>query len=327
MFRGAYVSGKQPFMPLFFGDFLASTAEWSGEERALYLLLLSYQWSMGSLPTDSKRLAKLVDYERRVFDEHWPMVSKKFVERDDRLFNLRLEQHRLKTQELSAKNSAAGKKGAESKWRKDGERHVSANGEPIANAMQAPLAERHRKIDGVTHSNPSHPILKSKNSPENSPQDTCVTSRPDAHAGHTHAREGAEPETAPAQPTLARAHVFGDDAELMDAFAVVRSTYPKFTGRQDWPNAEHHWRMRIEQGAGIAELQAGVDRYAAYVAAGGVSSSAFVMTPGKFFGAADRPWSQPWDVPASTKPAPRIRTATDIAEEYEARAAAAGAAT
>lgn len=139
----------QPFLPLFFGDFLASTAEWSGEERALYLLCLAYQWSMGSLPTDPKRLAKLVDYERRLFDASWDTVSKKFVERDGRLYNLRLEQHRKKSLEVSNKRAIAGANGAAKRWQKDGNNHESGNGNGIA-------------IATTLSSHPSHPILNPK---------------------------------------------------------------------------------------------------------------------------------------------------------------------
>jgi uncharacterized protein YdaU (DUF1376 family) len=135
----------QPFLPLFFGDFLASTAEWSGEERALYLLALSYQWSMGSLPVDPKRLAKLVDYERRSFDASWDTVSKKFVERDGRLYNLRLEQHRQKSLEVSNKRAIAGANGAAKRWQKESNSHEGANGNGIA-------------IATTLSSHPSHPI-------------------------------------------------------------------------------------------------------------------------------------------------------------------------
>jgi uncharacterized protein YdaU (DUF1376 family) len=132
-------------MPLFFGDFLASTAEWSGEERALYLLALSYQWSMGSLPADHKRLAKLVDYERRAFDGLWDVVGKKFVERDGRLVNLRLEDHRKKSVEVSKKRALAGANGAAKRWQQNSNSHEVANGNEIANATSL-------------SSHPSHPI-------------------------------------------------------------------------------------------------------------------------------------------------------------------------
>lgn len=139
----------QPFLPLFFGDFLASTAEWSGEERALYLLALSYQWSMGSLPQDPKRLAKLVDYERRAFDGSWETVSKKFVERDGRLYNLRLEQHRERSIEVSKKRAVAGANGAAKRWQTNGNSNESANGKDIAIAKSL-------------SSHPSHPIQESR---------------------------------------------------------------------------------------------------------------------------------------------------------------------
>lgn len=147
---------KQPFMPLFFGDFLAATAEWSGEERALYLLLLSYQWSMGSLPTDTKRLAKLVDYERRAFEEHWPQVSKKFVERDDRLYNLRLETHRERSIEIGNKRSNAGKTGAAKRWQTDSNSHADANGKDDGKGIA--LAK-----NLLCH--PSHPIPSQSKNP------------------------------------------------------------------------------------------------------------------------------------------------------------------
>lgn len=257
---------KQPFMPLFFGDFLAATAEWSGEERALYLLLLSYQWSMGSLPTDTKRLAKLVDYERRVFEEHWPQVSKKFVERDERLYNLRLEMHRDRSIEIGNKRSNAGKTGAAKRWQTDSNSHAFANDKDDGKGIA--LAK-----DLLCH--PSHPIpSQTKNSPENSPP--ARTSPPEL--AHT------------------RTHAF-DDAGLMDAFAVVRSLYPVKGGRSNWIVAERNWRQRLDDGATPEQLVAGVERYAAYVAAGGVSGPAYVLGPEKFFGDIDRPWAQPWTPP------------------------------
>lgn len=296
---------KQPFMPLFFGDFLASTAEWSGEERALYLLMLSFQWSMGSLPTDIKRLAKLVDYERRVFEEHWPQVSKKFVERDGRLFNLRLEQHRDRSIEIGNKRSNAGKTGAAKRWQTDSNSQAIANDKDDGKGIA--LAK-----DLLCH--PSHPTPdQSKNSPDNS---APVRVLPPDHAHtHTHAFDERGPAGKQRQDF--------DDPELADAFTDIRENYPHKSGRLDWLGAEHHWRQRVEEGVGLADLLAGVRRYRDYVAAGGVSGSQYVLGPEKFFQSRDRLWAQPWNPPAATKPAARIRTATDIAEEYEARAAGA----
>ena len=81
------------------------------------------------------------------------------------------------------------------------------------------------------------------------------------------------------------------------SFEKVRASYPKFTGRQDWILAEHHCRLLVEQGETWETLEHGAGRYAAFVKAGGVSDQRFVMTPGKFFSAADKPWLQPWTPP------------------------------
>jgi len=108
------------------------------------------------------------------------------------------------------------------------------------------------------------------------------------------------------------------DSDYADAFAALKLAYPKFAGRQDWPNAEHHWRMRIEQGVSIADLDDAVKRYARFVEAGGVSGPQYVLTPGKFFAGADKPWAQPWDPPA-TKSETRLAGNISAAEEFMRR--------
>lgn len=101
----------QPFLPLFFGDLLASTATWEGEERALYVLLLAYQWTAGPLPLEKKRIAKMAQYEMKKFSDLWDVVGRKFIEQDGGLINLRLEEHRQKAKEISDKRARAGAKG------------------------------------------------------------------------------------------------------------------------------------------------------------------------------------------------------------------------
>jgi uncharacterized protein YdaU (DUF1376 family) len=150
---------KQPFLPLFFGDFSASTAEWRGEEASLYLTLLGHQWAIGSLPADPEKLCRLVRWDRKLFNQCWPVVSTKFQPLGDgRLGNSRLEDHRERAKELAKKNADAGRKGAESRWRKDGERHSDGNGSAIFQPMP--------DANGATHSNPSHPIPIHKEEPK-----------------------------------------------------------------------------------------------------------------------------------------------------------------
>jgi uncharacterized protein YdaU (DUF1376 family) len=102
---------REPFLPLFVGDFLGSTSEWSGEEQALYLLLLAYQWTVGSLPVEVDKLARVVRWDRRTFAKCWRTVSTKFTERDGRIYNMRLEEHRAHAIEVARKRAEAGSSG------------------------------------------------------------------------------------------------------------------------------------------------------------------------------------------------------------------------
>lgn len=148
---------REAFLPLFFGDFLSATGEWEGEEQGLYLLLLGYQWSKGSIPADPRKICKLTRWDWGNFERYWGQVEEKFPlianvipadgerhksAKGARRQNARLEEIRAKAATLSAKNSDSGKKGAEARWGKkdgetianaipaDGERHESASGEP-----------------------------------------------------------------------------------------------------------------------------------------------------------------------------------------------------
>lgn len=109
---------QQPFLPLFFGDFLAATAEWSGEEQSLYLLLMGHQWALGSIPMEDEKVRRLSRWERGSFARAWATVRTKFNARDGRLFNERLEEHREHAQEISKKRGVSGSKGAAARYGK-----------------------------------------------------------------------------------------------------------------------------------------------------------------------------------------------------------------
>jgi len=120
----------QPFLPLFFGDLLASTPTWEGEERALYVLLLAYQWTAGPLPIDPKKIARMCQYDAKTFSRLWSTIGKKFVDRGAGLVNERLEEHRQHALEIANKRATAGAKGAAKRWQTESQ----TDGKPIANA-------------------------------------------------------------------------------------------------------------------------------------------------------------------------------------------------
>ncbi len=226
---------KTPFLPLFFGDFLASTAEWLGEERSMYLTLLGQQWSLGSLPGEPERVRRIVQWEPKLFARCWPTVSAKFEERDGRLYNGRLEQHRDKADALAEKNRASGRKGAAARWQGDGERHSerhqSANDADIANAMASPKP-RHESANGVTHSIPSHPIPKK--------------------------RERGRAQRVPRAPTefqpdldYARSQIPDIDAE---AEARKFRDWEFNPPRSDWPATWRNWIARAKENGRYAKI-------------------------------------------------------------------------
>jgi hypothetical protein len=123
---------------------------------------------------------------------------------------------------------------------------------------------------------------------------------------YSHDRHPVHPISSEISLETSSPHMCEEDAPTQKRFEQIRNAYPRFTGRQDWLSAEHHARQRVEQEqATWPELLGAVERYAAYVAAGGVSGPQFVLRPGKFFSSADRPWAQSWEVPPTKAEARR----------------------
>jgi uncharacterized protein YdaU (DUF1376 family) len=89
-----------PMMPWFPQDFAGATSAWTFVERALYRSLLDAQWTLGVLPDDETRLARVAGIEIELFREAWAVVSEKFERVAKGLKNQRLEDHRKKAQAL-----------------------------------------------------------------------------------------------------------------------------------------------------------------------------------------------------------------------------------
>lgn len=141
---------KLPFMPLFWGDVLAATPTWSGEERSLYITLLAYQWSAGPLPSDPKRIAKMCQYDQKNFLDLWQVVGTKFRLTDEGLLNDSLEEHRDKAKSVGKKRAEAGKEGAAKRWQKPSDE----NGKPMANAKVVAIGKGIASANGLL----CHPI-------------------------------------------------------------------------------------------------------------------------------------------------------------------------
>jgi uncharacterized protein YdaU (DUF1376 family) len=122
-----------PYLPLFTDDFFGGTLRWSGEAQALYLLLMAHQWASGPLPKDEIELAGVLRYEIKRFRSLWSVVRQKYTLTEDGWVNERVEEHRLKAQEVAKKRSEAGKQGGFAKalaWQNSGKTLASASDLP-----------------------------------------------------------------------------------------------------------------------------------------------------------------------------------------------------
>ncbi len=72
-------TGQDPAVLWYTNDFLEGTADMSPEEIGVYTVLLCYQHRRGYLPSNTRRLARLVRLPEEEFSILWEEVQKKFV--------------------------------------------------------------------------------------------------------------------------------------------------------------------------------------------------------------------------------------------------------
>lgn len=89
---------------------MSSTNEFTLEETGAYIRLMCHQWDTGGISLDPARhpVGNRPDYAENI----WPTLQCKFVERDGRLVNLKLEAIRVASHEKHETLSEAGKAGA-----------------------------------------------------------------------------------------------------------------------------------------------------------------------------------------------------------------------
>jgi hypothetical protein len=109
------------YLPWFPSDFAGATRGWPCCARLIFRELLDAAWDMGGLPNDPDELREIVRLDAACFDRGWRYVASKFEPRSDgKLYNPRLEEHRVRSQELSEKRSKAGVAGNQKRWSERG---------------------------------------------------------------------------------------------------------------------------------------------------------------------------------------------------------------
>jgi hypothetical protein len=89
-------------------EWLSKTAEMLPEEKGVFIDLLAYQHQLGSLPNDTKRLAKLVRLSEAEFLPIWETFKSKFKDSDNRLVNLMLDGLMTERSEKGLRNGITG---------------------------------------------------------------------------------------------------------------------------------------------------------------------------------------------------------------------------
>jgi uncharacterized protein YdaU (DUF1376 family) len=70
---------KYPWMPLFWGDFLANTMHLSAQEAGAYLFLIAHAWEHGGeIPGERVRLARIAHLRQDQWSKVWPALEKFF---------------------------------------------------------------------------------------------------------------------------------------------------------------------------------------------------------------------------------------------------------
>jgi hypothetical protein len=106
----------------------------------------------------------------------------------------------------------------------------------------------------------------------------------------------------------------------------LEAIYPPGTYRlAHWALVERELGFRLDEGATADELCQRTREYRAQQDAKKSTGTQYVLSPEKFYGR-DGHWRGPHPVPQAAASVTPIRTATDIAEEFERRAAMAGGA-
>jgi uncharacterized protein YdaU (DUF1376 family) len=73
---------KYPWMPLFWGDFLANTMHLSAQEAGAYLFLIAHAWEHdGEIPGERVRLARIAHLRQDQWNRVWCALEKFFEPR------------------------------------------------------------------------------------------------------------------------------------------------------------------------------------------------------------------------------------------------------
>lgn len=129
--------GKDPAFLFYSKDWLEGTAEMTSEEKGVYVDLLAHQHQKGSLPTETKKLAKLAGLSESEFLKVWSELSSKFVANaSGRLVNRKLNGIVSERLDKGWRNTIIGTLGAIVRYAVQKDRKDSAVAEKVKKSFK-----------------------------------------------------------------------------------------------------------------------------------------------------------------------------------------------
>lgn len=317
------------------GDYAEATAHLSFVEDAAYSRLIRKYYSTEKpLPTDVRDVCRLVGARKKSERDAVQKILCEFFSLSDDGWHQERCDEEIAAYRQGEPERAVRKANENGRLRRHREERASlfdqlhAVGEyPAWNIGIGELRSLHARLcggkpatetDTTPATAPATPATAT-HSPSPIPQTPDTRHQSQSCVYETRASGNGKPQPAEAVTGNASSRTGTDETEHAE-WEATAALYPPGAARADWIGAERAARKLVEDGEATWDaLRAGVTRYAALCAA----TNRLVTNPVKFFTDQDRPWSQAWPLPNQAQPTvKRIRTAADIADELEARAAA-----
>lgn len=161
------------WMPLYIGDYLASTQQLSAEESGAYLHLLMHEWRVGPLPLDVEILRRIARVERDAWSNAWAMLEHFFTRTEAGFIQKRLEEEKFKSQQNQQRASNKGRAAAEKRWAKSDDA-TKTNADECSGNAQA----MHKQYPSPSPSpSPSKKRQKTSRDKREVPRDTFRSTR------------------------------------------------------------------------------------------------------------------------------------------------------
>jgi uncharacterized protein YdaU (DUF1376 family) len=267
MARQLFTMSEQAFMPLFFGDLLKQTLFWSGEERALCMLLMAAQWYSGPLPTSLATLATAIAYDETKLRALWNSnVRKHFIETPQGYVNEELERHRQRVARKSERLSEAGRKGGHATRARTTAVQASPQAKPQASpgaGLQAELQASPQNClqlgsqpgssnpiqSNPTQSRPNHSGGNTDSSPHAlADQPATADPPPAATARKTGAKRKRIPQTFDTEPFRAWSAENTPGIDFDEEIATLRD-HEFRDAHSDWDAVVRNWLRRAYKAA------------------------------------------------------------------------------